>query len=77
MSSESESRGLSPDPDRKHLLDPSFYLRRRRYDTSHGVGLLELVLSGLEGTLGDVVNAYRIAVVGHRMGVRLALAQAD
>jgi hypothetical protein len=26
------------DPDREHLLDPSLYLRRRRYGTSHGVG---------------------------------------
>src|SRR5207253_1264611 len=29
-----------PNPNRQHLLDPGFNLRRRRYGTSHGVGLL-------------------------------------
>src|SRR5204863_4123438 len=45
-----------PDPDRQHLLDPGFNLRRRRYGTSHGVGLLHR-LAGLEGTYAVVLTA--------------------
>src|SRR5204863_8870452 len=45
-----------PDPNRQHLLDPGFNLRRRRYGTSHGVGLLR-GLAGLEGTYAVALTA--------------------
>ena len=41
---------------RQHVLDPSFYLRRRRYRTFHGVGLLHR-LAGLEGTYAVALTA--------------------
>ncbi len=43
-------------PHGQHPLDPSFYLRRRRYGTSHGVGLLHR-LAGLEGTYAAALTA--------------------
>jgi hypothetical protein len=43
-------------PDREQLIDPGFYLRRRRYGTSHGVGLLHR-LAGLEGTYAVALTA--------------------
>src|SRR2546429_344298 len=49
-SSDIDSRGLSPTHGQQRI-DLRFNLRRRRYRTSHGVGLLQLVFTGLEGNL--------------------------
>ena len=48
--------GVLADPDGEQLVDLVFYLRRRRYGTSHGVGLL-LRLAGLEGTYAVTLTA--------------------
>jgi hypothetical protein len=44
------------EPAPKQLVDARLYLRRRRYGTSHGVGLLHR-LAGLEGTYAVALTA--------------------
>jgi hypothetical protein len=45
------------DPNSEQLIDLLFELHRRQYRTSHGVGLLRLSVTGLEGT-------YAVALTG-------------
>jgi hypothetical protein len=56
--------------------DLLFDLRRRRYGTSHGVGLLQLVFSGLEGTYAVASTAPGLFTARHRESVVSAIRDA-
>ena len=49
--------GVLTHPHGKQLVDLLLDLRRRRYGTSHGVGLLQLSFTGLEGTYAVALMA--------------------
>jgi hypothetical protein len=64
--------------DREQLVDLSFDLRRRRYGTSHGVGLLHC-LGGREGTYAVALTAPRLftAVLRRDPSIELAIAMRE
>jgi hypothetical protein len=68
------------DPHGKQLVDLLLDLRRRRYGTSHGVGLLQLSLVGLEGTYAVALTApghlQHLGDATHRTVTRLLVSAA-
>jgi hypothetical protein len=52
--------GILANTHSQQLADLLFDLRQRRYGTSHGVGLLQFVLSGLEGTYAVASTAPKL-----------------